>query len=97
VLGNLASAFIKVVINLRLGIVGFNESDGLFEVFGAIKGLPRVIDEISELILIGIITEGPPSCGMYLYFRIFLVHRSFPGVSLLHIGFLGRCYRGVSH
>jgi hypothetical protein len=70
--------------------VGFDKSDGLFEVFGAIKGLPRVIDEISELIVIGIVTEGPPSRGMYLYFRIFLVHRSFPRVSLLRIGFLGR-------
>jgi hypothetical protein len=27
---------------------------------------------------------------MYLYLRIFLVHRSFPGVSLLRIGFLGQ-------
>jgi hypothetical protein len=70
--------------------VGFDKSDGLFEVFGAIKGLRRVIDEISELIVIGIVTEGPPSRGMYLDFRIFLVHRSFPGVRLLRIGFLGR-------
>jgi hypothetical protein len=27
---------------------------------------------------------------MYLYFRIFFVHRSFPGFSLLRIGFLGQ-------
>ena len=67
--------------------MAFDECDGLFEVFGALKGLPRVIDEISELIVIGIVTEGPPSRGMYLYFLIFLSHRSFPGVSLLGIGF----------
>jgi len=53
------------------------------------KGLPRVIDGISELIVIGIVTEGPPSWGIYLDFSIFLVHRSFPGVCLLCIGFLG--------
>jgi hypothetical protein len=54
------------------------------------KELPQVIDEISELIVIGIATEGPPIRGIYIYFRIVLVHRSFPGVSLLRIGFLGR-------
>jgi hypothetical protein len=70
VIGNLASTFVEVAINLYLGIVGFDESNGLFEVFGATKGLPRVIDEISELIVIGIITESPPRCGMYLDFRI---------------------------
>jgi hypothetical protein len=70
--------------------VDFDKSDGLFEVFGAIKWLPWVIDEISELIVIGIVTKEPPSRGMYLYFRIFFVHQSFPGFSLLRIGFLGQ-------
>jgi hypothetical protein len=70
--------------------VGFDKSDCLFEIFGAMKGLPQVIDDISELIGIGIVTEGPPSCGIYLEFRNILVHRSFPRVSLLRIGFLGR-------
>jgi len=65
--------------------VGFDESDGWCEVFGAIEWLPRVIDEISALIAIGIVTAGLPSCGMYLEFRIFLVHRSFPGASPLCI------------
>jgi hypothetical protein len=37
--------------------VDFDKSDGLFEVFVAIKGLPWVIDEISELIVIGIVTK----------------------------------------
>jgi hypothetical protein len=70
--------------------VGFDESDGLFEVFGAIKGLPRLIDEILELIVIGILTEGPTSRATYLYFQIFFIHQSVPGVCLLRIGFLGR-------
>jgi hypothetical protein len=69
--------------------VGFDESDGLFEVFGTIKWLPRVIDAISELIVIGIVTESPPSHGMYFYFRMFFIHQRLPGVSLLRIRFLG--------
>jgi hypothetical protein len=70
--------------------VGFKESDGLFEVFSAIKRLPPVIDESSALIAIRIVTQGPPNSGIYLYFRIILVHWSFPGVSFLHIGFMVR-------
>jgi len=61
VLRNLASTLVEVAINLRLRTVGFEESDGPFEVISAIKQLPRVIDEISELIVIGIVTGGPPS------------------------------------
>jgi len=70
--------------------VGFDESEGLFEVFGAMERLPRVIDEIAELIEFGIITDAPPSRGMYLDFSILLVHQSFTGVSLLRIRFLDR-------
>jgi len=90
VLGNFASAFVEVVINLWLWIVGFDGSDGLFEVFSAIEQLPQVIDEISELIVIGIVTESPPSDGMSLDSGIFLVHRGFPGFSLLLIALQGR-------
>lgn len=89
VLGNLASAFVEVVTNLCVGKVGLNTSDGLFEVIGAIEGLPPVIDEISELTEIGIITEGPPSCVMYVDFGIFPVDQGFPGVSLLFLRCLG--------
>jgi hypothetical protein len=52
--------------------------------------LPQVIDEIPELIEMGIITTGSLSSGMYMDFQIFLVNWSFPGVSLLWIAFLGR-------
>jgi len=91
--GNLASTFVELVINLGFGIVGFDESEGLFEVYGSIDGLPWVINPPSELILIWIVTEGPHICVMYFYFRIFMVHRSFPRVSLLSIGLLGRRMR----
>jgi hypothetical protein len=39
--------------------------------------------------VIGIITEGSRSHGMYLDLRIFLVYQSFPAVSFFRIGFLG--------
>jgi len=90
VLGNLASAFVEVAINLWLGIAGFKESDGLCEIFGTVTGLPLVADEISELIVIRIVNEGCPSHGIYLDFKIFIMHWSFPRVSLLLISFLGR-------
>jgi len=45
VLSNVASALIEVVTNLWLGILHFNESDGLFTVFGVIKRLPQAFDE----------------------------------------------------
>jgi len=69
--------------------VRFDESDGLFEVFGPIKGLPLVIVQIMELIVIGIVTEGSLSIEIYLDYCRFLVHRSFAGVSLLRIRLLG--------
>ena len=77
-LGNVASAFVEVAIDLRLGIVGFDESDGLFEVIGGMEMLARVVDEIPELIVIGIVTEGFPSHWVYLHLTIFLVHGSSP-------------------
>jgi hypothetical protein len=70
--------------------VGFDKSDGLFEVFGTITGLQLVIDEISDLIAIGIVTTGPSSHGMDLYLRIDLIHRSFHMVSLFRMEFLHR-------
>lgn len=70
--------------------MGFNESDGLFRVSGGIEGLTEMIDEISELIVMGIVTKGPPGRKIYIDYRIFLVHWSFPGVSHLHVGFWGR-------
>ena len=69
--------------------MGFAESDSLFEFLGAIERLPWVIDEISELIVIGFVTEGPPSRGIYLDFRIFLGHQGFHWVSIPHMRFLG--------
>lgn len=87
-LGNLASTFVGVVNNSNLGIVALNTSDGLFEVFSAIKGLPHVIDEISEHVVSDIVTKGSPKCGIYLEFRISVIHQSFPKVSLLCVGCL---------
>ena len=85
-----ASAFVEVAINLGLAIVLLYKYDGLFEIFSAMKRLPWVIDEILELIGIGIVTDGPPSHGMYLDFQIFFAHQFFPGVSLLCIRFQSR-------
>jgi hypothetical protein len=68
--------------------VSFDESDGLMEVLGAMKELRRVIVEISALIVIWIVAEGLPSHGMYIYVRIFLLHRSFPCVNLHYSKFL---------
>lgn len=90
VLRNLASAIVDVAINLLLGILGFNESDSLCEVLGAIKVLPQVVDEISKLIVKGIVTELPPNHGMYLYCRMILVGWSLSGDSLLSIRFRSR-------
>jgi len=87
-LWNLASIFVEVAITMRLEIVHFHQSDGLLEAFGTLQGLPRVMDVISERIVIGIISKGPPSCGMYLNFQIFLTSRNFPGISLLRIKLL---------
>jgi hypothetical protein len=54
--------------------VGFNESDDLFEVSGAITGLPWDIGVIWELIVIGMVTKATSSCGIQVNSRIFLVH-----------------------
>jgi len=89
VVGILASTFIHEAIHSWLEIVGINKSDGLCEVFSTIPWLPEVIDEILELIVIGIVTDGPPSCGMHISIRSFHIHRGFPWVTLLRIGLLG--------
>jgi len=70
--------------------VGFNKFDCLFEDFSAMKGVPQVIDETSELIVLRIVTEGPLSCGIYLELWRFLVHQSFPEGSVRSIRILGR-------
>ena len=88
-LGNFESSFVEVGINFSVGIVRFDESDGLFELFGALIGLPRVLDVILELMVFGSITKGRPSRGMYVEFRMSVIHRSIPHVSGLGIGFLG--------
>ena len=85
---NLACAFVEVAFNLGLGRVGFGDSDALVEVFSARKGLPHILDAMSKLIVIRIVTEVVPGCKMYLDVRIFLSHQSFPWVSFLHVTFL---------
>jgi len=89
VLGNLASIFIEVEINLRLWIVDIEKSDSLFEVCSSRTGSWQRIVEILEFIVIRIVAEDPPSSGIYFTFQIFLVHQSLPGVSLHLIRFLG--------
>jgi hypothetical protein len=88
VIGNHSSTFVEVAINLSLRTVAFDKSDGMFEVFRAIKWLRWVRDEISELIVIAKVTDSSPSRGMFVNYRIFLFHRSFPAVSHHHIEFL---------
>ena len=61
VLRNHASALVKVAINSRLAIVRFDASDVPLDVFIALKWLPWVIDEISDILYLGSSPEVFPS------------------------------------
>jgi hypothetical protein len=69
--------------------VSFNEPQGLFEIFGAMKGLPRVVDKALEIIVVGIVSEGPAAGGVNLDFRVPLIDQAILQVSFFRVGFLG--------
>jgi hypothetical protein len=89
VLRNLASTFGEVANNSGLGIVALNTSDGQCDGFSAINGLWYVIDEISEHVVNDIVSKSSPKCGIYLDFRLSVIHWSFAKVSLRGV----RCLR----
>jgi hypothetical protein len=82
---NLTSPLVEVAINLWRGIVGFDDSNGLFGVFGEIEALRGGVDDISELILNRNVTEALASRDWFLDFHIVLTHRSIFGVILFPI------------
>lgn len=83
----LVHTIVEVPINLSFGIVSFNESNSLFQNIRSISGFQLDTDEISVLIVIGMITKCPPTMGSYVNVGIFLIYVSICGVSLLHIKF----------
>jgi hypothetical protein len=56
--------------------VSFNEPQGLFEIFGAMKGLPQVIDPALEIIVVWIVSEDPAGSGVNLNYRVPLIDQA---------------------